>query len=263
MSKVDSTAIEAVLDMAKVGIRSESLIPFHREDICLPFSAGFRAQIGWDKKGDDRIRKIVTEAAGIAEVACPGLKLSVRDNLYALILNVAGNAEWADVLRYAHGTGEQAAVTQLSPAGAALLERVESGELTGEFRSELSVRHRIRYFGYGANFRELLQEVRVKRGIEIELLEKGETWSQRQHFVRFKVLSRSDPNSRTGLRISAQPVLVLPGWYVVLKAVGPITVVNHKQIAGTINRSGQRLLTDEQIDLIARQLDDRCRDVEQ
>lgn len=70
-------------------------------------------------------------------------------------------------------------------------------------------------------------------------------------------------NGRTGLQISARPVLVLPGWYVLLKAVGPITVVNHKQIAGTITRGGQRLLTDEQIDLIARQLDDRCRNVEQ
>lgn len=69
-------------------------------------------------------------------------------------------------------------------------------------------------------------------------------------------------NRKTGLAVSAQPLLVLPGWYVVSKGLGAVTVVNHKQLASTISRRQQAVLSPEQIDLIARQLDERCRDVE-
>ncbi len=69
-------------------------------------------------------------------------------------------------------------------------------------------------------------------------------------------------NKLTGLGLAAQPVLVLPGWYVVPKGLGSVIVLNHKQVASVIARGSARVLTDAQIDLIARQLDERCRDVE-
>lgn len=69
-------------------------------------------------------------------------------------------------------------------------------------------------------------------------------------------------NRMTALGLAAQPVLVLPGWYVVPKGLGPVTVINHKQLVGAITRNQARVLTEEQIDLIARQLDNVCRDVE-
>lgn len=69
-------------------------------------------------------------------------------------------------------------------------------------------------------------------------------------------------NKMTGFGIAAQPVLVLPGWYVVPKGLGPVTVVNHKQLAGAILRERREALTAEQVGLIARQLDERCRDVQ-
>jgi hypothetical protein len=66
----------------------------------------------------------------------------------------------------------------------------------------------------------------------------------------------------TGFGISAEPVLALPGRYVVPKRVGPVTVVNHKQLCGAIVRGWQDVLNREQVDLITRQLDQRCRDLE-
>ena len=66
-------------------------------------------------------------------------------------------------------------------------------------------------------------------------------------------------NKLTGLGLSAQPFLVLPGWYVVPKGIGP---VNHKQLPGAILRGQRDVLTEKQVDLIARQLDELCRDVE-
>jgi hypothetical protein len=68
-------------------------------------------------------------------------------------------------------------------------------------------------------------------------------------------------NKMTGLGLTAQPVLALPGWYVVPKGIGPVTVVNHKQLAGAILRAQRGVLTGEQVELVARQLDAVCRDV--
>lgn len=68
-------------------------------------------------------------------------------------------------------------------------------------------------------------------------------------------------NKMTGLNLTAKPVLVLPGWYVVPKGIGPVLVMNHKQVPGTVSRTVAAKLTPEQVDLIVRQLDAVCRDV--
>lgn len=70
-------------------------------------------------------------------------------------------------------------------------------------------------------------------------------------------------NKMTGLRIAAKPVLALPGWYVVPKGIGPVLVVNHKQLEGAILRAEQDVLSNKDIDLVARQLDELCRDVDE
>jgi hypothetical protein len=69
-------------------------------------------------------------------------------------------------------------------------------------------------------------------------------------------------NQLTGFGLTPQPVLALPGWYVVLKGMGPVVVANHKQLVSAISRARSRALTAEQIDIIARQLDSLCRYVE-
>lgn len=69
-------------------------------------------------------------------------------------------------------------------------------------------------------------------------------------------------NKINGFGLAAKPVLVFPGWYVVPKGVGPVTVLNHKQLCAAIRRGENNVLSREQIDLLVRQLDDVCRDVE-
>jgi hypothetical protein len=66
----------------------------------------------------------------------------------------------------------------------------------------------------------------------------------------------------TGLEVAAKPILALPGWYVKATARGIVNVVNAKALPSAVKGRGQRVLSDEQIDLIARQLEDCCRDVE-
>lgn len=66
----------------------------------------------------------------------------------------------------------------------------------------------------------------------------------------------------TGLQIAAKPILALPGWYVKATARGTVNVVNAKNLPIAIKGRGQRTLTDEQINLIARQVENLCRDVE-
>ena len=66
----------------------------------------------------------------------------------------------------------------------------------------------------------------------------------------------------TGERITVTPVLVFPGWYVVPpNAVHPVSVIHTSYLAGFVSmRKG--VLNPKQIDLFARQLESRCRDVE-
>jgi hypothetical protein len=69
-------------------------------------------------------------------------------------------------------------------------------------------------------------------------------------------------HSRTGLRVDPKSILALPGWWVTERVVGTFRVTNHKLLPAIIRDWKPQLLTPEQIDLISRQLDERCRDVE-
>lgn len=67
----------------------------------------------------------------------------------------------------------------------------------------------------------------------------------------------------TGLAILAKPILALPGWFVTLRARGEVAIMNEKNLVSTISKRSQPdVLSKDQIDLIARQLEARCRDVE-
>lgn len=66
---------------------------------------------------------------------------------------------------------------------------------------------------------------------------------------------------RTGLKVAVKPILTLPGWYVKEAPSPRLRVVNSKILADVIRGRWEITLTPEKIDLIARQLDDRCRDV--
>ena len=69
-------------------------------------------------------------------------------------------------------------------------------------------------------------------------------------------------HSRTGLRLNPKAILALPGWWVTERSVGAFRVTNHKLLPAIVRDWNPQPLTPEQIDLISRQLDERCRDVE-
>jgi hypothetical protein len=67
---------------------------------------------------------------------------------------------------------------------------------------------------------------------------------------------------RTALRIQPKPILAFPGWFVQERAVGAFRVASHKIVPSIVREWKSQTLTSEQIDLISRQLDELCRDVE-
>lgn len=62
--------------------------------------------------------------------------------------------------------------------------------------------------------------------------------------------------------VSVQPILTLPGWYVISRALGEVIVVNPKMIDTAILSPSGTTLSSEAIKDISRLLDEKCRDVE-
>lgn len=65
----------------------------------------------------------------------------------------------------------------------------------------------------------------------------------------------------TGERVTVQPIVALPGWWVTLKANSDVKVLSGKQVAGYIAKEPAQL-SDKLIQQISYQLEQRCRDVE-
>ncbi len=68
--------------------------------------------------------------------------------------------------------------------------------------------------------------------------------------------------SLLGQRVTVNPILTFPGWMIIRRGAGPVNVLNPKEILAALLPRGAPVLEPAQIDLIARQLDARCRDVE-
>lgn len=64
-----------------------------------------------------------------------------------------------------------------------------------------------------------------------------------------------------GRRVPVQAILVFPGWWVEEHAVSTVRVANPKQVGSIVLRSGP-VLTEDQIENLARHVETRCRDVE-
>jgi len=69
-------------------------------------------------------------------------------------------------------------------------------------------------------------------------------------------------DKRTGLRVDPKPILAFPGWFVKENSVGSFRIANHKMVPSIVTQWRPQPLTIEQVDLISRQLDERCRDIE-
>jgi hypothetical protein len=66
---------------------------------------------------------------------------------------------------------------------------------------------------------------------------------------------------RTGLKLGVKRVLTLPGWFVRESPSSAIRVVNPKILPDVIRGRGEQVLSEIEIDLVVRLLDERCRDV--
>lgn len=64
-----------------------------------------------------------------------------------------------------------------------------------------------------------------------------------------------------GRRTPVQPILTFPGWMIIRRGAGAVVVLNQKEIPAAIASRGRGTLSEQEIDLIAGQLDARCRDV--
>ena len=58
------------------------------------------------------------------------------------------------------------------------------------------------------------------------------------------------------------PILTFPGWMILRRGKGAVNVLNPREILSAVTLRGEPVLSERQIDLITRQLDARCRDVE-
>ncbi|HEY9249826.1 MAG TPA: hypothetical protein VIO38_11865, partial [Rariglobus sp.] len=65
-----------------------------------------------------------------------------------------------------------------------------------------------------------------------------------------------------GEPVPVHPLLTFPGWMIISRAHGEVAVLNPKQIPDAVALRGAPVLDGRRIDLVARQLDARCRDVE-
>lgn len=61
----------------------------------------------------------------------------------------------------------------------------------------------------------------------------------------------------SGMKITAVPVLVFPGWFINLQSRPPFPILNHKQLATALPRSGNTQLSQEQINAICYQVAQR------
>lgn len=67
---------------------------------------------------------------------------------------------------------------------------------------------------------------------------------------------------RTAIRVDAKPIVVIPGWFVKERAIDAVRVTTQKLLPSIVVQWKPQALTPQQIDLICRQLDEKCRDVE-
>lgn len=62
----------------------------------------------------------------------------------------------------------------------------------------------------------------------------------------------------TGHQVKAQPVLVLPGWFIEIKKPGDVRVLNHNQVQALTGMANRTPLDKPEIDRIAYQIQQRC-----
>lgn len=172
-------AAEIILD----AVRNESQLPFHRKSIHQSFSAKWFKGVADEKEISGREQvAIARDAIRRLTQHCPSLLVTLGsddEELSGATLMHQPDREWQDVLREIYGPEEPDPARVLSYSASELLSRVKSGELTEHFVPEVSVRHRLRCFGWN-RFNEVVRELDLKRGLKLRIEMKDETSGKRR-----------------------------------------------------------------------------------
>jgi hypothetical protein len=185
-------AAEIILD----AVRNEPRLPFHRESLSQRFSSKWFSGVA-DEEGVSGREQAAIARDAVKRLAqrCPSLFVSLgsgEEGLSGASLKHQPDREWLDVLREIYGPAEADPARVLSYSASELFSRVKSGELADHFVPELSLKHRLRCFGWNG-FNDVVQELELKRGLKLRTETKDETTGERRRrLVKFVVVAETD-----------------------------------------------------------------------
>lgn len=184
-------AAEIILD----AVRNESQLPFHRKSIHRRFSSKWFKGVAEEAVVSEREQvAIAQDAVKRLTQRCPSLLVTLgsdEEELSGATLSHQPDREWLDVLREIYGPKEPDPARVLSYSASELLSRGKNGELTEHFVPELSVKHRLRCFGWNG-FNDVVRELELKRGLKLRIEIKDETsGKRRRRLMKFIVVAES------------------------------------------------------------------------
>lgn len=184
-------AAEIILD----AVRNESQLPFHRKSIHLRFSSKWFKGVADEAAVSEREQvAIARDAVKRLTQCCPSLLVTLgsdEEELSGATLSHQPDREWLDVLREIYGPKEPDPARVLSYSASELLSRGKNGELTQHFVPELSVKHRLRCFGWNG-FNDVVRELELKRGLKLRIEVKDETsGKRRRRLMKFIVVAEA------------------------------------------------------------------------
>ena len=217
------------------------------------------------------IAQIATHLEGTEQLV--GLALATLALLISLVLVIRrlvnGIERWRNTwLGYFGERIVAESLEELKPQGFRIFHDVPAGDTKNPFNIDHVI---VGPSGVFAVETKTRRKGRARPGFaEHQIIYDGQVlaypWGEDRHGLdqaaRQAAWLQSSLEQLLGQSVRVQPLLTFPGWMVITRAPGAVTVLNPKQIPAALALRGTPALDDRQIDLISRQLDARCRDVE-
>jgi len=217
------------------------------------------------------IAQIATHLEGTEQLV--GLALATLALLISLVLVIRrlvnGIERWRNTwLGYFGERIVAESLEELKPQGFRIFHDVPAGDTKNPFNIDHVI---VGPSGVFAVETKTRRKGRARAGYaEHQIIYDGQVlaypWGEDRHGLdqaaRQAAWLQSSLEQLLGQSVRVQPLLTFPGWMVITRAPGAVTVLNPKQIPAALALRGTPALDDRQIDLISRQLDARCRDVE-
>ena len=217
------------------------------------------------------IAQIATHLEGTEQLV--GLALATLALLISLVLVIRrlvnGIERWRNTwLGYFGERIVAESLEELKPQGFRIFHDVPAGDAKNPFNIDHVI---VGPSGVFAVETKTRRKGRARPGFaEHQIIYDGQVlaypWGEDRHGLdqaaRQAAWLQSSLEQLLGQSVRVQPLLTFPGWMVITRAPGAVTVLNPKQIPAALALRGTPALDERQIDLISRQLDARCRDVE-